>query len=128
MSYSIAKKVDLSYDEALEKVTEELKKEGFGVLTEVNVKSVMKKKLDVDFQPYQILGVCNPPLAHKSLLAEEQIGLFLPCKFIVYVNKEGKTIVAAVDPAKMMAQLKNDELLKTANLVRDKFISVFKKI
>lgn len=123
-----SKIVDLEFDQALIKVKAELKKEKFGVLTEVDVKSVMKKKLDVDFHPYQILGVCNPPLAHKSILAEEQIGLFLPCKFIVYVNKDGKTIVAAVDPVKMMAGLENDELLKTANLVKEKFISLFKKI
>lgn len=81
-AYGYWKVVNLGYDEATEKVTEELKKEGFGVLTEIDVKETLKKKLDVDFKPYKILGACNPPFAHKALQAEEQIGLMLPCIFV----------------------------------------------
>jgi uncharacterized protein (DUF302 family) len=119
-----SKIVDMNFKQALTKVKAELKKEGFGVLTEIDVKAVMKKKLDVDYKPYMILGVCNPPLAHKSIMAEEQIGLMLPCKFIVYVNKEDQTVVAAVDPAKMMAGLNNNILAETAKTVQKKFKKV----
>ena len=119
-----SKTIDLSFEETLVKVKDELKKEGFGILTEVDVKATMKKKLDIDYQPYTILGACNPPLAHKALQAEPQIGLMLPCKFIVYVNADQKTVVAAVDPAKMMQGLENDELAKVAKTVREKFLKV----
>jgi uncharacterized protein (DUF302 family) len=95
-SYGFSKVVNLSYDKAIEKVTEELKKEGFGVLTEIDVKETLKKKLDVDFKPYKILGACNPPNAYKALQAEEQIGLMLPCNVIVYVNDNVETVVAAI--------------------------------
>lgn len=119
-----SKTLDLEFEQALVRVKNELQKEGFGVLTEVDVKAVMKKKLDIDYRPYQILGVCNPPLAHQSLQAEEMIGLMLPCKFIVYVNKENKTVVAAVDPAKMMSGLENEKLLQVAVKVQAKFRKV----
>ncbi len=123
-SLGFSKIVDMDFEQALDKVKAELKKEGFGILTEVDVKAVMKKKLDVNYKPYMILGVCNPPLAHKSIMAEEQIGLMLPCKFIVYVNKEDQTVVAAVDPAKMMAGLNNNILAETAKTVQKKFKKV----
>jgi uncharacterized protein (DUF302 family) len=116
--------VNLTFDEALSKVKEELKNEGFGILTEVDVKATMKKKLDIDFRPYQILGACNPPLAHKALKAEPQIGLMLPCKFIVYVNEDDKTVVSAIDPVKMMAGIDNKELAEMAKSVQEKFIKV----
>ncbi len=102
MSYGIAKTVQLSYEEAVTKVTEELKKEGFGVLTSIDVKETLKKKLDVDFPRYVILGACNPPFAHKALQADEQIGLLLPCNVIVY-DKNGTTHVAAFDPMSMLS-------------------------
>ncbi len=82
-NYGFSKVVNLGYEEAIGKVTEELKKEGFGVLTEIDIKETLKKKLDVEFKPYKILGACNPPFAYKSLQAEEQIGLMLPCNVIV---------------------------------------------
>ncbi len=82
-TYGFSKVVNLGYNEAIEKVIEELKKEGFGVLTEIDVKETLKKKLDVDFKPYKILGACNPPFAYKALQSEEQIGLMLPCNVIV---------------------------------------------
>lgn len=97
MNYGISKTISLSFENAVEKVTEELKKEGFGVLTTIDVKATMKQKLGVDFTKYVILGACNPPFAHQSLLAEEQIGLLLPCNVIVY-EKEGTTVVSAFDP------------------------------
>lgn len=123
-----SKVVDMDFETALEKVKAELKKEKFGVLTEVNVKDVMRKKLDVDFRPYQILGVCNPPLAHKSLTAEEEIGLLLPCKFIVYVNKNNETVIAAVDPLKMMQGIENEALSEVAKVVQGKFRDVLNRL
>jgi uncharacterized protein (DUF302 family) len=116
--------IDLTFEEALEKVKAELKREGFGILTEVDVKATLKKKLDVDFRPYQILGACNPPLALKALEAEPQIGLMLPCKFIVYVNEDDNTVVSAVDPVKMMEGIENEQLSKVAKNVQEKFIKV----
>jgi len=116
--------VDMTFEEAMSKLKDELKKEGFGILTEVDVRATLKNKLDVDFRPYQILGACNPPLAHKALQAEPQIGLMLPCKFIVYVNEDDKTVVSAVDPVKMMAGIKNEQLAEVAKNVQEKFIKV----
>ena len=116
--------VDLTFDEALAKVKAELKKEGFGILTEVDVQATLKKKLNEDVKPYQILGACNPPLAHKAIQAEPEIGLMLPCKFIVYVNEDDKTVISAVDPVKMMAGIENDELAEVAKTVQKKFINV----
>ena len=98
MNYGISKTLDISYEQAIEKVTEELKKQGFGILTTIDVKETLKKKLDVDFNKYIILGACNPPFAYEALKAEEQIGLLLPCNVIVY-KKEGKTVVSAFNPA-----------------------------
>ena len=116
MSYGFSKTVSLPYEQAIEKVTEELKKEGFGVLTTIDVRDTLKKKLDVDFNKYVILGACNPPFAHKALVAEEQIGLLLPCNVIVY-EKNGRTIVAAFDPMTMAALVENDALKTIAEEV-----------
>ncbi len=113
MSYGFSKPVSLSYDNAVERVTEELKKEGFGVLTTIDVKDTLKKKLDVDFNRYIILGACNPPFAYKALQAEEQIGLLLPCNIIVY-EKEGRTIVGAFDPMSMTTMVDNEALKSIA--------------
>jgi len=124
MSYAYSKILDTTYDEAIEHVTEELKKEGFGILTEIDVKSTLKKKLDVDFQPYKILGACNPPFAYKALQAEEQIGLMLPCNVIVYVNNSGKTVVAAVDPVASMRAVENENLGNIASTIQNKLKTV----
>jgi uncharacterized protein (DUF302 family) len=113
MSYGLSKTVSLSYDDAIEKVTRELKTEGFGVLTTIDIKETLKKKLDVDFNRYIILGACNPPFAYKALQAEEQIGLLLPCNVIVY-EKEGKTIVGAFDPMSMTKLVENKALKSIA--------------
>jgi uncharacterized protein (DUF302 family) len=126
--YSYYKTVDMSYQEAIDKVTEELKKEGFGILTEIDVKATLKKKLDVDFRPYKILGACNPPYAHKALLAEEQIGLMLPCNVVVYENENGETVVAAIDPIASMQAVNNPNLGDIAVAIREKMQSVIEKM
>jgi uncharacterized protein (DUF302 family) len=101
----LAKTTDLSYEQAIAKVTEELKKEGFGILTEIDVKETLKKKLNVDFRPYKILGACNPSLAHQALEKEVELGMFLPCNVIVYRSNDGRTVVSAVDPKVALGRL-----------------------
>ncbi|MCX7737474.1 MAG: DUF302 domain-containing protein [Candidatus Kapabacteria bacterium] len=123
-NYGFSTKVELGYEEAIAKVTEELKKEGFGVLTEIDVKATLKKKLDVDFKPYKILGACNPPFAYKSLQSEEQIGLMLPCNVIVYVNDKNETIVAAIDPIASMQAVRNEQLEEVAETIQGKLKKV----
>jgi uncharacterized protein (DUF302 family) len=119
MRYGLSKTVALTYEQAVEKVTAELKKEGFGVLTTIDVKETLKAKLNVDFPRYVILGACNPPFAHKALQAEEQIGLLLPCNVIVY-EKNGTTVVAAFDPMVMTAVIDNPGMHPVAKEVRDR--------
>ena len=127
MSYYFSKTLNKSFDEAIEAVTQALQEEGFGILTEIDVKATLKKKLDVDFRPYKILGACNPPFAHKALLAEEKIGLMLPCNVIVQQKDDGVE-VAAVDPIASMAGVKNDELSSIAAQVRDKLQKVIESL
>ena len=110
MSYHNSKTVNLSYEDAISKVTEELKKEGFGVLTEIDVKETLKKKLDVDFRKYKILGACNPPFAYQALQAEDKIGTMLPCNVIVQETTEGKVEVSAINPLVSMQSVKNPNL------------------
>ena len=124
IKYYIDKITDYHFDEAIDKVTEALKVEGFGILTEIDVQATLKKKLDVDLKPYKILGACNPPNAYKALQAEEQIGLMLPCNVIVYVNDESKTVVAAVDPIVSMQAVENEQLAGIANEIRTKLEKV----
>lgn len=119
MTYGFGKEVALSFDDAVAKVTEELKKEGFGVLTTIDVQETLKKKLDVDVPRYLILGACNPPFAHRSLQMEPEIGLLLPCNVIVY-EKEGRIRVAAFDPMVMSAVLENPAMEPVAREVRAK--------
>lgn len=102
--------VNCSYDEAVTAVTDELKKEGFGVLTEIDVKATLKKKIDVDFRPYKILGACNPNLAHKALSAVPQIGLMLPCNVTVSQEADGRTLVSIINPQQMMGMVNHPEL------------------
>jgi uncharacterized protein (DUF302 family) len=111
-AYGMKKTVALGYDEAVEKVRGALKDQGFGILSEIDIKEKMKEKLGVDFKRYIILGACNPPLAHKALLAEPDIGLLLPCNVIVYENGERESVVAAVDPDAMM-QITGNAALRT---------------
>lgn len=128
MKYYFEKTVDYSFEEAVEKVTEELKKEGFGVLTEIDVQATLKKKLDVDFKKYRILGACNPPFAHKALQAENKIGAMLPCNVIVQELDNGKTEVAAVDPVASMLAVQNDKLGDIANEIRAKLEKVIENV
>jgi len=127
MHYGFSKTVDLSFEDTINKVTEELKKEGFGVLTTIDVKETLKNKIDVDFKKYTILGACNPPLAHKALQAEEEIGLLLPCNVIVY-DKEGKSGVSVFDPSLMTKVVENENLNPIAEEVKEKLQIVFNNI
>ena len=126
--YGFTKTVGLSFEQAIKKVTEELKKEGFGILTEIDVQATLKNKLDVDFTPYKILGACNPPSAYKALQAEEQIGLMLPCNVIIYVNDAGETVVAAVDPIASMQAVENPALGEVAQTIQAKLKAVIERV
>lgn len=118
MSYYFAKKLNLPFDEAIEKVTAALQAKGFGVLTEIDVKATLKKKLDVDFRNYKILGACNPPFAYKALQAEPLIGAMLPCNVIVQEIEAGKVQVAAIDPIASMQAVQNPKLAEVAGQVQ----------
>jgi len=128
MKYYFSKKVDLDFDEAIEKVTKELKEEGFGVLTEIDVKATLKKKLDVDFQNYQILGACNPGFAYKALQAENKIGTMLPCNVIVQELEDGSIEVSAIDPVASMQAVDNEQLPEVASEVRKKLSKVIESL
>jgi len=128
MSYYFNKIVEMSFEEAVVKATEELQKEGFGVLTEIDVTAALKKKIGVDFRKYRILGACNPTYAHKALLAEDKIGIMLPCNVIVQETADGKVEVAAVDPIASMQAVKNDQLGDIAKAVQAKLRLVIANI
>lgn len=128
MKYFLAKTVSKTYDEALAAVTEALKGEGFGVLTEIDVKETLKKKIDVDFPKYKILGACNPPLAHKALSTENQIGVLLPCNVVVQEHSDGRVEVSAMDPVGAMAMVGNKELDAIAADVRERMERVLAKL
>ena len=113
-SYSIRTEINVPFDEAVAATKAALASEGFGVLTEIDVKATMKAKLDKDFRPYVILGACNPPNAWKVLQEEEEIGLFLPCNVIVFEGEPGTSVVSAIDPAKAMQPVGNENLAPTA--------------
>ena len=124
MDYYFSKTLKITFDEAVAKVTGELKKGGFGVLTEIDVKETLKKKLNVDFRKYRILGACNPPYAYKALQAEDKIGLMLPCNVIVQELPGGKVEVAAIDPVASMAAIDNPKLRDVGEQVRAKLKAV----
>ena len=117
---TLKKKVSCSYEEALERVPEALKTEGFGVLTRIDIQSTLKQKLNVDFNKYTILGACNPPLAHQALCADLEIGLLLPCNVVVYEDQAGDVIVQAVDPTKTIAQVDVEGVQEVAEAVKEK--------
>jgi uncharacterized protein (DUF302 family) len=128
MKYYFSKVVALSFDDAIEKVIAELKKEGFGVLTDIDVKQTLKKKLDVDFKKYRILGACNPPFAYKALQVEDKIGTMLPCNVIVQEIDEGRVEVAAIDPVTSMQAVANPALKEVAEKVQGKLKKVIENI
>ena len=119
-SFGIQKTLDMGFDDALTKIPEALKSEGFGVLTEIDVQQTLKKKLDVNFRRYRILGVCNPPFAHKALQHSLDVGMLMPCNVIVYETDEGRTRVSAVDPMQTMAAQGDDEMRPLAEAVQKK--------
>ncbi|MCB0477355.1 MAG: DUF302 domain-containing protein [Crocinitomicaceae bacterium] len=129
MAYFINKEIKNSgFDEVIDQVTEELKKEGFGVLTDIDIQSTFKKKLDVDFRKYRILGACNPNFAHQALSNEDKIGVFLPCNVIVQELENGSIEVAAVDPIASMISVENDQLPILAQEVKDKLTRVIESL
>ena len=119
-AFGIRKTLDLGFDEALAKVPEALKAEGFGVLTEIDVQATLKKKLDVDFRRYRILGACNPPFAHRALQHSLDVGMLLPCNVIVYETDDRKTVVSAVDPMQTMAAQGDPAMRPLAEQVQEK--------
>ena len=128
MNYYFNKTLNEDFDKVIEKVTEELKNEGFGILTEIDVKETLKKKLDVDFKKYKILGACNPPYAHKALEAEDKIGTMLPCNVIVQEIEEGTVEVAAVNPMASMQAVENEKLNEVADEITTKLEHVIDKL
>jgi len=128
MSYYFSKTLQSSFDEAMTKVTEELKKEGFGILTEIDMQETLKKKLNVDLKKYKILGACNPPFAYQALLAEDTIGTMLPCNVIVQEKDDHIIKVSAVDPVASMMAIKNDKLGEVAGEVRAKLKKVIESL
>jgi len=127
MDYGFSKTVSMSYDDAVEKVTLELKKEGFGVLTSIDVKDTLKKKIDVDFKKYIILGACNPTLVHKALQSEEELGLLLPCNVLVY-ERERETVVSVFNPLIMTEIIENNNLTPIATEVKERLERVLKAV
>lgn len=128
MKYYISMQANGDFAEVVEKVRAELAKEGFGVLTEIDVRATLKKKLDVDFRPYLILGACNPPFAHRALELEDKIGTMLPCNVVVQDRGDGQIEVAAVDPIASMSAVENTHLESIANEVRSKLARVIENL
>ena len=126
-SYTLTATTELGFSETTDRVREELKREGFGVLCEIDVQATMKAKLGVDGEPYTILGACNPPLAHRALQTEPELGVLLPCNVVVYV-RNGETHVAAVDAERMLSIVGNEELAPIAADVRARLAAVVERV
>jgi uncharacterized protein (DUF302 family) len=122
-TYTLTNSTDLAFTDAVARVREELAAEGFGVLCEIDVQATLKAKLDIEREPYLILGACNPPLAHAALEAEPELGVLLPCNVVVY-QEQGRTLIAAVDAEQMLSIVGNDELADTAGEVRRRLSAV----
>jgi len=128
MSYYFTTTLETTFDEAIERLTDVLKDEGFGVLTEIDVKATMKKKLDKDLYNYRILGACNPPMAWEAIQAEDKIGTMLPCNVIVQEREKGKIEVSAVDPVASMSSITNEDLGEVAKEVQGRLKKVIEKL
>lgn len=128
MTYYISRTIESGFEEAVAKVVEALKHEGFGILTDIDVAGTMKQKLGIDFRPYRILGACNPPLAHRALASEDKVGVMLPCNVIVQDAGAGKTEVAAIDPRAAMERIGNPVLADLASEVADRLTRVISAI
>ena len=128
MSFYIAKALRMPFDKAIERVTAALKEEGFGVLTDIDVRATLKAKLGIDWRPYRILGACNPSLAHQALQAEDKIGTMLPCNVLVQDLGDGRVEVAAIDPVGTMERIGNPKLTELARLVRSKLSAVIARL
>jgi uncharacterized protein (DUF302 family) len=128
MKYYFEKTTNYSFEEALVKITEELKKEGFGIITEINMQEKLKEKLGVDFRKYIILGACNPPYAYEALQAESKIGTMLPCNIIVQQISDTQTEIAAIDPIASMMAIENPKLGKMAMEVQQKLKNVIERV
>ena len=128
MSYHNSKIVSYSFEDAIEKVTNELKKEGFGILSEIDVQETLKKKLDVDFRKYKILGACNPPYAYKALQLEENLGVLLPCNIVIQEKADGKIQISAVNPMESMQAVGNESLGEIAFEVTEKLKRVLERL
>ncbi len=128
MKYYFNKILKEDFNNVIKRVTEELKNEGFGILTEIDVKETLKKKLDVDFKKYKILGACNPPYAHEALEAEDKIGTMLPCNVIVQEISKGTVEVAAINPMASMQSVENETLKKIAQEITVKLEKVIGKL
>jgi uncharacterized protein (DUF302 family) len=128
MSYHFTKTLDLSFEQAMSKVTDALKEEGFGILTQIDVQKTLKKKLDVDFRKYYILGACNPPFAYQALQVEKMIGTMLPCNVVVQESEAGKIEISAVDPVASMQAVQNPALIDIAQQVRVKLKKVIESL
>ena len=128
ISYGFLKELNIPFEKAVERVTEELKKEGFGILTTIDVKEKFKEKLGIEFKKYVILGACNPSFAHTSLLGEENIGLLLPCNVIVYENESGNANVSIIDPLMALGFVGNDDLKGVASEARERLSRVMNKL
>ncbi|HSJ25352.1 MAG TPA: DUF302 domain-containing protein [Longimicrobiales bacterium] len=128
-TYGLSTTIPLAYDQAVARTREELGKEGFGVLTEIDVRATLKNKLDAEFRPYIILGACNPPLAHKALTAETDIGLLLPCNVVVYAgDEEGTSVVAALDPEAALELTGNPAVRPLATEVKERLTRVLEAL
>lgn len=128
MSYYFTKTLQAGFDTAVARVTEELKREGFGILTEIDMQAALKEKLGVDFRRYKILGACNPPFAHQAVQAEPYIGTMLPCNVVVQEHSPGQVEVSAVDPVASMAAVKNEKLAAIAGDVRERLKRVVERL
>ncbi len=128
LSYGFGTRIDVPYDAAVERVREALATEGFGVLTEIDVRATLRKKLDVEFRPYIILGACNPPLAHRALTAELDIGLLLPCNVVVYAETDDSSVVNIMDPVPALGLTGRDDIRPLADDVRARMQRVLQRV